>query len=248
MFVAWGMVGYFLAIPATFAALLDAQVPPQRVEGFAQYAFLYAVVLLTAFLVAVVASRGRAFVWWLVGVRALVLAGLATAVVARVELRVTGVPWNLRALAEGMAAGAVGFAFWVVVRWWDRNRRHRPVAGQVWLARVPFREGGGALPHYCVVLRARWRHAEVLQITTKNKDDRSDHIRIPNAGWDRVSGRDHWVEIGLPPRPVPYRDFEKARPQGRCPRETWRLLRAARPSVKPRTDRSVAVQGPGPGK
>ncbi|MFH9955915.1 hypothetical protein ACH4OX_17105 [Streptomyces roseolus] len=230
LFIVWGFVGHFLAVPATFAALLGAQTPPQRVQGLAEHAFLYGVVVLAAFAVAALAGRRRMFVWWLVVVRALVLAVIATGVVGWVEPRVVGAPWNARALAEGLAAGAVAFLFWVLVRWWDRTRRHRPVAGQIWLARVPFREGGGALPHYCVVLRAGWRYAEVLQITTKNKDDRTDHIRIPNEGWDHVSGRAHWVEVGLPPRLVPYGDFEKGRPQGRCPRDTWQVLRAARPA------------------
>ncbi|WP_282697330.1 hypothetical protein [Streptomyces sp. CC208A] len=217
LFMVWGFVGYFLAVPATFAAVLDAQSPPQKVEGFAQHAFLYGMVVSVAFVVAWVASRGRAFVWWLVGARAVALVAVATLVVGWVEPRVAEASPNARGLAAALAAGAAGFVFWAVVRWWDRNRRHRPVAGQIWLARVPFREGGGALPHYCVVLRARWRYAEVLQITTKNKDHRDDHIRIPNQGWDHVSGRDHWVEIGLPPRLVAYQDFEKARPPGPLP-------------------------------
>ncbi|GGR18063.1 hypothetical protein GCM10010282_07760 [Streptomyces roseolus] len=32
------------------------------------------------------------------------------------------------------------------------------------------------------------------------KDDRIDHLRIPDEGWDHVSGRAHRVERGLPPR------------------------------------------------
>ncbi|MFG3495841.1 hypothetical protein [Streptomyces sp. NPDC047928] len=194
LFMLWGIVGYLLALPATFAAMLEEQNPPQHVEGFAQHAVLYGVVLGTSLLVAAVAGKGRAFVWWLVGARALVLAAAATLAVLWVEPRVASAPWNARSLSAALTAGAVGLVFSLAVRWWDRNRRHRPVAGQIWLALVPFRESGGALPHYCVVMRTRRGHAEVLQITTKNKDGRDDHIRTrsdrpPHAARSRAPHR-----------------------------------------------------------
>ncbi|MGW0711827.1 hypothetical protein ACWD4G_38730 [Streptomyces sp. NPDC002643] len=99
----------------------------------------------------------------------------------------------------------------------------------MWHARVPYRETQGGKERYCVVLSTRLRHAEVLKITSQNKDSRSDHIRIPNDGWDLTSGKPHWVEIGLPPLIVPYADFTDLRPKGRCPRPTWRQLRSRRP-------------------
>ncbi|MFE6837389.1 hypothetical protein ACFVFI_21470 [Streptomyces sp. NPDC057705] len=47
---------------------------------------------------------------------------------------------------------------------------------------------------------------------------------MPNDGWDKHSGRDHWVESGLSPRRVDYRMFLTSRPQGRCPAPVWREL------------------------
>ncbi len=90
---------------------------------------------------------------------------------------------------------------------------------------VPLREDPARqLRHYCVVLAVHPGHAEVAQITTKDKDGRSDHIRMPNDGWDKASGRAHWVEFGRPPRRVDYGMFLKSRPQGRCPAPVWRQL------------------------
>ncbi|WP_215455353.1 hypothetical protein [Streptomyces sp. ATCC 21386] len=129
------------------------------------------------------------------------------------------------------------------MRWWDdgglNGGRRRPAPGEIWHASVPFRESAGEKPHYCVVMRPRLRHVEVLQITSQDKDHRADFVRIPNDGWDSSSGKAHWVEIGLPPRLVPYENFTRTRPKGRCPKPTWRQLRAGRPATGPvRTLRS----------
>ncbi|WP_053689184.1 hypothetical protein [Streptomyces sp. WM6372] len=115
-----------------------------------------------------------------------------------------------------------------------RAIRARPRPGEVWLAMVPLREDPGQqLRHYCVVLETGSGTARVAQITSKDKDGRRDHIRIPNHGWDEYSGRSHWVEIGREPRVVPYRGFLKSRPQGRCPDAVWSELQARRPAAVP---------------
>ncbi|MFG3050885.1 hypothetical protein ACGFZP_08010 [Kitasatospora sp. NPDC048239] len=101
--------------------------------------------------------------------------------------------------------------------------RVRPAPGQVWVAMVPYRDRAESGRHHCVVLRARSGHAEVLQITRRNKDDRADHIRMSGEGWDRT-GRQSWVEVGLPPRIVPYESFLDGRPLGPCPPTTWRRI------------------------
>ncbi|MFF4101797.1 hypothetical protein [Streptomyces sp. NPDC001903] len=164
---------------------------------------------------------------------AAVLAAVA-ALVGFVEGRVAGQPWNVRMTGEACAAGFAALVVYLCVRWWDRAFGARPRPGEVWLAMVPLREDPGRqLRHYCVVLETGSGAARVAQITSKDKDGRRDHIRIPNHGWDEVSGRSHWVEIGREPRVVPYRGFLKSRPQGPCPPTVWDQLRARLPAAVP---------------
>ncbi|MFJ3728157.1 hypothetical protein ACIPYQ_37095 [Streptomyces sp. NPDC090045] len=227
-------VGYLLAVPLTLPDLLAEQTPPQQMHGFAQYLVAYAIPVVVALVLALFASRRRADARWLVPARAAGLLSLVAAALWWTEGEVGDHPvWNVRATAESMAAGLVALAFVVAVRRWDASRGGPPVAasprrpapGEIWLAMVPLREDPARqLRHYCVVLAAHADHAEVAQITSKDKDGRSDHIRMPNDGWDQYSGRDHWVESGLPPRRVDYRMFLTSRPQGRCPAPVWREL------------------------
>ncbi|MER7823272.1 MULTISPECIES: hypothetical protein [unclassified Streptomyces] len=227
-------VGYLLAVPLALPDLLAEQSPPQQLHGFGQYLIVYAIPAVVALLLAVFASRRRTGAWWLVPVRAVALLALVAAVLWWTESRVGEYPvWNVRATAESMAAGLVALAFVVAVRRWDASRggtrvagaAHRPAPGEIWLAMVPLREDPARqLRHYCVVLAVHPGHAEVAQITTKDKDGRTDHIRIPNDGWDKASGRAHWVEFGRTPRLVDYGMFLKSRPQGRCPAPVWRQL------------------------
>ncbi|MGW1764418.1 hypothetical protein ACWCQL_10105 [Streptomyces sp. NPDC002073] len=103
-----------------------------------------------------------------------------------------------------------------------------PRPAEVWVAEVPLREDPGrTLRHYCVIVHAHATHASVLQITSQDKDYRQDHIRMPNDGWDFKSGKAHWLEIGRPPREVPYGNFLSHRPQGMCPESTWREIARA---------------------
>ncbi|MFE9477328.1 hypothetical protein ACFYNM_01840 [Streptomyces spororaveus] len=235
-------VGYLLAVPLAMPDLLAEQTPPQELHGFGQYLIVYAIPVVVALLVALFAGRRRAGAWWLVPVRAAALLALVAAALWWTEGKVGDHPvWNVRATAESMAAGVVALVFVVVVRRWDASRggsrggfrdvprvvvrTHRPAPGEIWLAMVPLREDPARqLRHYCVVLAVHSGHAEVAQITTKDKDRRTDHIRMPNDGWDKASGRAHWVEFGRTPRRVDYGMFLKSRPQGRCPAPVWRQL------------------------
>ncbi|MFD0531905.1 hypothetical protein ACFQ1I_43700 [Kitasatospora arboriphila] len=98
-----------------------------------------------------------------------------------------------------------------------------PAPGEVWLAEIPLREDRSqALRHYCVVLESHASHASVLQITSQSKDHRDDFVKMPNDGWDLVSGKDHWLELRR--RDVPYRQFLKNTPQGLCPSDTWQEI------------------------
>ncbi|MFK4596031.1 hypothetical protein [Streptomyces pristinaespiralis] len=233
------VVGSLLAQPVLIPDLLSVQTPPQKLSGAGQYLAVYGVSVVTAAVLAVFSGRSRRFVWWVVLGRTALYLGAGWSAMLWAEAQVDSPYWNIRGLAVSGATGVAAFVVHRGIRWWDAARANRapgsrlgrrPARGEVWLAMVPYRESDQAAQHYCVVLRTRAGHAEVLQITSKNKDGRADHIRIPNAGWDHVSGRDHWVEIGVPPRPVPYPDFLKSRPQGRCHRATWRQLRASAPA------------------
>ncbi|MFE5807769.1 hypothetical protein [Streptomyces sp. NPDC056491] len=227
-------VGYLLAVPLALPDLLAEQSPPQQLQGFGQYLIVHAVPVVVALLVAVFASRRRTGPRWLVPVRAAALLVLVAGALWWTEGRVGDHPvWNVRATAESLAAGLVALAFVVAVRRWDSSRGgprvaaqvQRPAPGEIWLAMVPLREDPARqLRHYCVVLAVHDGHAEVAQITTKDKGGRGDHIPMPNDGWDKASGRAHWVEFGRPPRRVDYGMFLKSRPQGRCPAPVWRRL------------------------
>ncbi|MEV7526105.1 hypothetical protein [Streptomyces sp. NPDC091371] len=238
------MVGAVLAFPVVIPDVMAEQTPPLEVTGFEQWAVVYGVPVVVAFVLVAVAGRGGRFVWWLFLIRGAVLLAAVALAVRYVDGRVAGEAWNLRAAAVSSTAGLVALAVYLGVRWWDRSQGARPVPGEVWLAMVPLREDPKQeLRHYCVVLATGRGFAEVAQITSKDKDGRRDHIRIPNDGWDEVSGRPHWVEIGREPRTVRYRGFLRSRPQGRCPDAVFAQLQARRPAGPS----PAAGSGPGRG-
>lgn len=154
----------------------------------------------------------------------------------------TELPWSFTATLETVAAAVAMMITFHAVRRWSRRDEpplrvvipgprpdserdaRRPQAGEIWLADVPLREDDSqTLQHYCVVVRNHASHAEVMQITSKDKTGRRDFIPIPNDGWDYTE-REHWLEVTLPPRRVPYDGFLKSSPQGYCPEETWQSI------------------------
>ncbi|WOI61217.1 hypothetical protein [Streptomyces fradiae] len=227
-----GFLGKLLVTPVTVYDLMAAQSPPQQPVWW-EWAVLCAVPVATAFALTWSSGRRRPGRALALTAGTLLLPVLSVAVALWVRDRVGTGNWTLGATLESLAAGVAALVYRAVVRWRERGR---PLPGEVWLAMVPYRDSGEAARHYCVVLRRRGGHAEVLQITSQNKDGRRDHLPLPNGGWDTVSGKPHWVEAGLPPRRVPYRDFLKDRPQGPCPTAVWRQLRrpAAAPPPAPR--------------
>ncbi|MFI1356531.1 hypothetical protein ACH4TV_23575 [Streptomyces sp. NPDC020898] len=229
----WSAVGSLLVLPFTVVDLMASQEPPLQLRGFGQHALVYGAPVAAAAGVAAFMGRIRRAPGWVFPARTAVVLALSQAAVVGAEARFDSPDWHSRALALGGAAGLTAFLCPLALRWWHNGGlnggRRRPDAGEIWHAVVPFRESDGELPHYCVVMRARFRHVEVLQITSQNKDSRDDHIGMPNDGWDFSSGKDHWVEIGLPPRLVPYGKFTETRPKGPCPKYVWRQLRANRP-------------------
>jgi len=224
------LVGQLLAVPVWVPGRMAAQTPPEH-PGAGEWVVLTAVSVLTALAVVRSAGRRRPVRWPSLIVRTVVLLGLCAAVVLWTRDRVETENWSLEAGLEGLAAGLTAVLVRSGVRRWERGR---PMPGEIWLAMVPFRDKDEAAQHYCVVVGRRLGHAEVLQITSQNKDSRRHFVQIPNDGWDFVSGKAHWLEVGLPPRKVPYADFLKDRPQGPCPKATWRHIRNRRRGPKAR--------------
>ncbi|WP_228984057.1 hypothetical protein [Streptomyces sp. DH12] len=230
-----GFLGKLLVSPITVPDLMAAQAPPQH-PAPGEWAVLLAVSAVTAFAVVGSAGRRRPGRGPALFLLTALLLGLCAVVALWVRGRVGSDGWTLGATLESLAAGVTALALRGAVR---RAERGRPLPGEVWLAMVPFREDDRRARHYCVVVARRRGHAEVLQITSQDKEGRRDHVWMPNDGWDPASGKEHWVERGVAPRRVPYADFLKARPQGPCPRATWRLVRRRR-RVLPARRRMVA--------
>jgi hypothetical protein len=75
-----------------------------------------------------------------------------------------------------------------------------PRPGEIWWAEVPYADGTGAKVRPCLVLRVDGRGADVLKITSQDKSDRDDHVRIPTRDWDRDADHDSFLDIGEPIR------------------------------------------------
>ncbi|WP_371501677.1 DUF3488 domain-containing protein [Kitasatospora sp. NBC_00374] len=245
--VLYVMLGYLLSLPVLIPDALASQEPPLHAT-LPQLGILVALSYGAALGVDWSAGRGgrRRGPRWAVPLRAAVLAGLASLVAALVGTflvpRVFGPDpgWALAADVQCAVVGAVARAWYKVVRGRARHTSRgraaavgaKPAPGEVWLALVPYRERDERSRHYCVILNARADHAEVLQITTKDKDGRPDHIRMGTDGWNRT-GKPCWVEVGVAPRTVPYEDFLDDRAKGPCPPGTWRQIRRRQADLGP---------------
>ncbi|QES47220.1 hypothetical protein DEJ50_04605 [Streptomyces venezuelae] len=248
----WLTAGYLLTLPMLMERLLAAQTPPQELSGPGEYAVVYGIAVAATLTVATVASKQRPLIWWLVAARAAGLYALVQVAARWADSRIEAAPehWTPWAMAICGAAGLAALLFLRGVRAWDQKRGagsrtpglarrngnrfgRPPLAGQIWVAMVPLREDPTQeLRHYCVIVKPRLLHAEVLQITSKNKDGRRDFIRLPNDGWHKNKDKAHWVEFGQQPRKVKYTRFLANRPQGRCPTPAWQQLRSGRPAAR----------------
>ncbi|MER6359979.1 hypothetical protein [Kitasatospora sp. NPDC001527] len=269
-------LGYPLALPVLMPALLEAQTPPQHVTS-GQVAILVGIAYAVALLLDRQAGRARRVALWVVPARAAGLTAASSAAAHLVGAHLVPKVFGGQdpAAANGAAlqcvvVGALAWAWRTRVRSWagDPSPRvrtasrpvrggtaprtatvARPAAGEVWVAMVPFRDRAEAARHYCVVVGARAGYAEVLQITSKDKEHRADYIRMENEGWDRT-GKPSWVEIGMTPRRVPYESFLSDHPQGPCPPRTWQEIQrrqtALGPARPPRPPRPRPSGGPAP--
>ncbi|MFI2711892.1 type II toxin-antitoxin system PemK/MazF family toxin [Micromonospora sp. NPDC018662] len=104
----------------------------------------------------------------------------------------------------------------------DRPAGDRPRPGEIWWADVPYADGTGSKVRPCLVLRVDGRAAEVLKITSQDKSDRDDHVRIPTRTWDPDADHDSFLDVSEP-IPVPLDAF--ADRAGDCDPEVWRGVR-----------------------
>ncbi|MGC4855867.1 type II toxin-antitoxin system PemK/MazF family toxin [Micromonospora sp. DT4] len=100
-----------------------------------------------------------------------------------------------------------------------------PAAGEIWWADVPYVDGSGSKVRPCLVLRVDSRGADVLKITSQDKSDRDDHVRIPTREWDADAEHDSYLSLTEPIR-ISSADF--ADRAGRCDADLWRKVRSLR--------------------
>ncbi|MCS7478276.1 type II toxin-antitoxin system PemK/MazF family toxin [Umezawaea endophytica] len=103
----------------------------------------------------------------------------------------------------------------------------RPQPGDIWWADVPFRDGDGAKVRPCVVLRTHRRKVDVLRITSQDKSDRHDHLRIPTRSWDPKATHDSFVDLSEPFRLA---DRAFTRKAGRIAPTSWKTVRDQHPT------------------
>jgi mRNA-degrading endonuclease toxin of MazEF toxin-antitoxin module len=123
---------------------------------------------------------------------------------------------SLGLLLVVVAIGLVGGLLW---RAWRAVGGPQP--GQVWWAEVPFEDGHGSKDRPVVVLRRDGGHRVVLMVSSQDKAGRRGWVALDRRGWDRRPGRS-WVRTD---REIPLRGRDFRRRAGRCPAETWALLR-----------------------
>ena len=97
-----------------------------------------------------------------------------------------------------------------------------PAAGEIWWADVPYADGSGSKVRPCLVLRVDPQGADVLKITSQDKSDRDDHVRIPTREWDPDADHDSFVNLAEPVH-IPLAGFSNH--VGTCDPALWRQIR-----------------------
>ncbi|MFE0424090.1 type II toxin-antitoxin system PemK/MazF family toxin [Streptomyces sp. NPDC058953] len=102
-------------------------------------------------------------------------------------------------------------------------RGHRPRAGDIWWADVPYEDGPGSKDRPCLVLRVSPRTARVAKITSRpDARDRAGVIPLPPGTVGDARGRASYLETDEL-RDVPLRSFR--RKAGTLPPELWTRVR-----------------------
>ncbi|MGW5581370.1 type II toxin-antitoxin system PemK/MazF family toxin [Micromonospora chokoriensis] len=107
----------------------------------------------------------------------------------------------------------------------DSDRQDAPAPGEIWWADVPYADGTGSKVRPCLVLRADSRGADVLKITSQDKSDRDDHVRIPTRDWDPGAEHDSYLSLTEPIRLSSAAFVDHA---GRCDADLWKKVRSLR--------------------
>ncbi|MEU7653583.1 type II toxin-antitoxin system PemK/MazF family toxin [Micromonospora taraxaci] len=107
----------------------------------------------------------------------------------------------------------------------DSDRHDAPAPGEIWWADVPYADGTGSKVRPCLVLRADSRGADVLKITSQDKSDRDDHVRIPTRDWDPGAEHDSYLSLT---EPIRLSSAAFADHAGRCDADLWKKVRSLR--------------------
>ncbi|MBM0239686.1 type II toxin-antitoxin system PemK/MazF family toxin [Micromonospora sp. ATA32] len=102
------------------------------------------------------------------------------------------------------------------------RRRVPPRPGEIWWADVPYADGTGSKVRPCLVLRSDRRGVDVLKITSQDKSDRDDHVRIATRGWDADADHDSYLDVSDPIRVAATAFEDRA---GSCDPQLWRQVR-----------------------
>jgi hypothetical protein len=95
----------------------------------------------------------------------------------------------------------------------------QPRPGEIWWAEVPYEDGSGSKVRPCLVLRTGRAGTDVLKITSQDKSNRTDHIRIPTKAWDPDAGHDSYLDLTDPIRVAATAFEDRA---GSCEPKLWR--------------------------
>ncbi|MCL3861688.1 type II toxin-antitoxin system PemK/MazF family toxin [Actinotalea sp. K2] len=98
--------------------------------------------------------------------------------------------------SPALVAGVLGLLLLLTVLGARRRRGPRPAVGEIWFARVPYRDGTGRKDRPVLVLAVGGRRCTVASFTSQDQGVRGDHVRVPDGipGLSRTS----WVST----RPV----------------------------------------------
>jgi hypothetical protein len=98
----------------------------------------------------------------------------------------------------------------------------KPEPGDIWWADVPYEDGTGSKVRPCLVLRVGRGDAQVLKITSQDKSDQADHVRIPTKSWDPNADHDSFLDLSDPIRVARSAFSDRA---GGCDPALWRKVR-----------------------
>jgi mRNA-degrading endonuclease toxin of MazEF toxin-antitoxin module len=102
--------------------------------------------------------------------------------------------------------------------------RGRPAPGEIWWADVPFQDGEGSKIRPCLVLRTGAGGSSVLKITSQDQHTRTQHRRLPTAGWDARADHDSWLDLRSTYQ-LPVAAFRRR--AGAVDTRSWRAVRRA---------------------